>query len=348
MIYQQILEYQKNEDSTSVSYRRFNQDERDLYPSYSICIHSTKGAILSGKSSSSRVNATLEIDELHRMLIGRKKINDQFKAFDLEQHVVDIVPEFVDMFVSYTKQGREVNSWNRHMKKEIDPPFYNSYQDPYFRCVTKSVEFIQSQILHYDYLVLDALKMHDYMKNMSVFDETINLFLYVHHPGQLVREFGKQTFQLNIMDFENAINGTNNHQEIHISHIEVIRKRPDGVFQCNNSLANEDYFWVQNVVESIGCVPKYWKEIYHSTVQKLSRLPPCNSSTEYANLHKNYLPPNNFETVTKLYKEPCNQMKITTNLIQKDLSNPDNAIILAFNYNSEEYRESRNHRAFGK
>ena len=346
MIYQQIIEYQKNEDSTSVSYRSFNQDERDLYPSYSICIHSTKGAILNGKSS--LLGESMGVDELHKMLIGRKKLSDKFKEFNLENNAIDIVPEFVDMFVSYTKQGREFNSWNRHMKNNAKAPFYNSYQDPYFRCVTKSVEFVKDQILHYDYLVLDALKVHDYMRNVSSFDDTINLFLYVHHPGQLVREFGKQTFQLNIMDFENAINGTNNHQEIHVSHVEVIRKRPDGVVQCNDSLANEDYFWVQKVVESLGCVPKYWEEIYRSAPSTPYRLLQCNSSDQYAKLHKKYLPPNNFETVTKLYKEPCNQMKITTNLIQKDLSNPDNAIVLAFNYNSEEYRESINHCAFGK
>ena len=79
MVYQQILEYQKNEDSTSVSYRNFNQDERDLYPSYSICMHSTKGAILNGKSFSSGKPDSLEIDELHKMLIGRKKLDDKFK-----------------------------------------------------------------------------------------------------------------------------------------------------------------------------------------------------------------------------------------------------------------------------
>ena len=100
MVYQQILEYQKNEDSTSVSYRNFNQDERDLYPSYSICMHSTKGAILNGKLSSSEKPDSLEIDKLHKMLIGRKKLDDKFKEFNLEHNAVDIVPEFVDMFVT--------------------------------------------------------------------------------------------------------------------------------------------------------------------------------------------------------------------------------------------------------
>ena len=80
----------------------------------------------------------MRVDELHKMLIGRRKLSDKFNEFNLENNAVDIVPEFVDMFVSYTKRGKEVNSWNRHMKNNAKAPFYTSYQDPYFRCVTNS------------------------------------------------------------------------------------------------------------------------------------------------------------------------------------------------------------------
>ena len=46
MSYQQLLQYLRNEDSSSVSFRQFNNDERDVYPSFSICMHSVKGATL--------------------------------------------------------------------------------------------------------------------------------------------------------------------------------------------------------------------------------------------------------------------------------------------------------------
>ena len=46
MSYHLLLQYLKNEDSSSVSFRKFNNDERDVYPSFSICMHSVKGATL--------------------------------------------------------------------------------------------------------------------------------------------------------------------------------------------------------------------------------------------------------------------------------------------------------------
>jgi hypothetical protein len=310
-------------------------------------MHSTKGAILKPPPKDLGNEDSFGIESYHKMLIGNEQLHKNFKDIDFENNTVDIFHEFFDMFVSFTKQGKEVISWPSS-KKNYTPPFYRSYHDPYFCCITKDVKFTKSQILHYDYLVLSAQKLYNYMKNVSNYDNTTNLFLYVHHPGQLVREFGKQTFQLNWLDFENAINGTGNYHEIHMSHVEVVRKRFDGIIQCNATIDNEDNMWVQNSIKSAKCIPSYWKNVYLSSDAIEPNLPECNSSFQYANLHKYYLPPNNFENITKLYQEPCNQMRITLNLLQKDLHSPGSALVLAFNYNTEEYRETLNNRAFGE
>ena len=37
--YVQFNEYARNEDSASIEYRKFNQEEKDLYPAYSICFY---------------------------------------------------------------------------------------------------------------------------------------------------------------------------------------------------------------------------------------------------------------------------------------------------------------------
>ena len=344
MTYKQFLEYQKNEDSSSVSYRNFNQDKRDVYPSFSICLHSTKGSILKRALKIGRYGPN-RIEHFHKMLIGREKLDQSFMDTDFDENAIDIVAKFFDMFVSYTKKGKQFITWQKSNQKI---PFYKSCQDPYFYCITKSVKFKKNQSLHYDYLILNAHELYEYTKNVSAYDDTTNLFVYVHHPGQLVREFGKQTFQLNLLDFDNALNGTHNHQEIHINQVDVIRKRAYGVMKCKADLTNEDHEWVVNAVMAVGCIPKFWKEIYLTRNQELLKLSECNSSEQYAAVHKQYLPPNNFDYVAKLYKEPCNQMKITTNLIQKDLTKSENTIVLAFKYNSEEYRETLNHKAFGK
>ena len=80
-----------------------------------------------------------------------------------------------------------------------------------------------------------------------------------------------------------------------------------------------------------------------------SNLPECNSTIQYANIHRGCLPPNNFEYIKRLYKEPCNQMRVTINLLQKNPTGlPRSSLVLSFNYNTEEYRETLNNRAFGE
>ena len=39
--YLQFSEYVKNEDTASIEYRKFNLEEKDLYPTYSICLWGT-------------------------------------------------------------------------------------------------------------------------------------------------------------------------------------------------------------------------------------------------------------------------------------------------------------------
>ena len=357
MSYAQLLEYRKNEDSSSVSYRRFSQEEKDLYPSISICLHSTRGGILDEFSElmnySTAENIVSYMDEYHKMLIGHEELSQGFKAIDFAHVAVDIVAQFVDISVSFTKQGHELNPWHREPNTTLDSPFYPSYRDPYFSCITKDVAFVKNQILHYDYVVLNARKLYSYV---SKFDNDTNIFLHVHHPGQLVREFGKQTFQLNRLDFQNAMNGTNNYREIHISDLEVVRGRFDGIKQCNDTLENEDHYWRKNVIHDVNCIPTYWKEIYtesskmyqKNTTSINSNILECNSSTQYDNIHSNYLPPNNFDRVTRLYNEPCNRMRLTLNTLRQDKNDVGNSLILSFNFNIEEYRETLNHRAFGK
>ena len=347
--YEQLQQYLKNEDSSSVSFRNFNQEKRDLYPTFSICVHSEKGGIISGGSLKLSPSNGSFADKYHEMLIGKEKLHKNFQDINFNHTVIDILEEFVEMFVSYTKQGKDVNPWNRHEKNpKTTPSFHRSYQDPYFRCITKSVRFVKDQILHYDYLVLNSLGFYNHITNASYFDNSTNIFLYVHHTGQLIKEFGKQAFQLNILDFQNAMDGTNNYREVHISTVEVVRKRFDGVTPCNDELEDEDRLWIESVVRAEKCIPIYWKGLNRQSAISGLDLPVCNSSIQYDEINKHYLPPNNFYAGTKLYKKPCSKMKVTLSHLQKDLPSPEQSLVLEFNYNTEEYRETLSHRAFGR
>ena len=121
MTYEQFLQYLKNEDSSSVSFRKFNDEKRDLYPSFSICMHSTEGAII--KKNSEFKEDPIESELYHKMLTGKTNLNESFHGIEFDNIAVDILNEFVDMFVSYTKQGQDLNSWHRHKNSNDTPPF---------------------------------------------------------------------------------------------------------------------------------------------------------------------------------------------------------------------------------
>ena len=350
MTYEQFLKYSKNEDSSSVSFRGFNHEEKDVYPTFSLCMHSTEGAIMKGSPDFEGSGTPTGVEMYQKMLTGNEELRKEFHAFEFNDNTVDVLDDFVSTFVSYTKQGHQIDHWTSHQgkNKSNSSPFYKSYQDPYHQCISKSVKFVRGQVLHHDYLVLNARNLHNYIAHVSN-DNTTNLFLYVHHPGQLIREFGKQSFQLNLLDFYNAIKKTNNYREIHISQVDVVRKRADGVVPCNDEIHDENEEWLSSVIQETKCIPQYWKgALRMSSSTPHLDLPNCNTSDQYRNIHDNYLPPNNFESGEKLYSGTCNQMRTTLNIIQNDLPLADDVLILEISYNSEEYRETLSYRAFGR
>ena len=60
----------------------------------------------------------------------------------------------------------------------------------------------------------------------------VNLELYIHHPGQLVRRLDKYAIRTYIYSFENY----NNYITITPSLISVLTKRADSKVPCNHAL----------------------------------------------------------------------------------------------------------------
>ena len=127
MTYEQFLKYSKNEDSSSVSFRGFNYEEKDVYPTFSLCMHSTEGAVMK-RSPDFEGSGTpgTGVEMYQKMLTGNKELHKEFHAFDFDDNTVDVLDDFVSMFVSYTKQGQQIDHWTSHQGKNRSnsSPFY--------------------------------------------------------------------------------------------------------------------------------------------------------------------------------------------------------------------------------
>jgi len=345
--------YIENKDSSSVGYRRFNNEERDIYPAFSICLQDKQGAIFNKNHKLFR-NLGQDGSKIYQeMLLGNENITAEFRDISYNNVTRDLFEEFVEVYFTMTKQGDVIDIWQPNTQQQgnngnqdNNHPFYISYQDPYFTCMTKNVKYVQNQLLNLGSLSLNASAFYQ--------SKIENLLVYMHHPGQLIRQFGKQILHLTPANFRKAMNGSNNYYSIHINQVEVLRKRSDGVVPCNSSLENEDTIWREKIMKKVGCVPEYWlnldsnlkletheKSRYTNVGEILNK---CNTPEQLQEISKYYLPPKHTDNGTNLYIGPCNQLGITASVIQSDL---EENLIIGFNYVVEEYRETTNRRAFG-
>ena len=93
----------------------------------------------------------------------------------------------------------------------------------------------------------------------------------VHQEGKIHRKIpGKTTILIppiyNSKDEEF-------HHEFSIIVIELLQRRETGRIPCNKSIVNEDIFVRESIMETVGCIPSYWKKFgFNLTLS----LPACN------------------------------------------------------------------------
>ena len=347
LVYYQFQVYMDNKDQSAVGYRKFNIDDRDLYPAISVCLHSPNGAIFDKNEPS--IEGLGGSKKYQNILLGKENITEDFSKVDFESARKDLFEDFVEVFFTMTKQGDVIDTWDPSMPSIMNEseyatkhPFFKSYQDPYFTCMTKKVNYVKNQILNFASLVLRASAL--YNSNIE------NMLVYMHHAGQLTRQFGKQIVQLRSSNFKKAMNGSSNYYTVHINQVEILRKRPDAVTPCNVTLSDDDKKWREKIIEKMGCVPDYWSQLNEdidlseSNNSNKNTLKRCTTQKQYKLLASEYLPPKHSDNGTSLYIGPCNQMGITASVTQSDLNEQN--LVLGFSYVVEEYRETTNRRAF--
>ena len=340
LAFTQLQVYIDNKDQSSVGYRRFNDEEQDIYPAMSICLHSPHGGIFDEADEFLQVNKGLNGGQGYQnILLGNKNITDDIAKISFDNVTKNVFEDYVEVFFTMTKQGAVIDAWDPSMQDISTHPFFKSYQDPYFTCMTKKVHYVKNQILNFAALVFKASSLAK--SNIE------NLLVYMHHDGQLTRQFGKQILQLTASNFNKAINGSSNYYTIHINQVEVLRKRSDGVVPCNDTLENDDMVWRENVMKKVGCIPEYWEKLhsnFHLMDDHQLPLNKCTTTEQFQHISSYYLPPKHTDNGTSLYIGPCNQMGITASVTQSDLKEEN--LVLGFSYVVEEYRETINRRAF--
>ena len=139
---------------------------------------------------------------------------------------------------------------------------------------------------------------------------------------------------------------SNNNYHFNVNQVEVIRNRPDGTLTCNKTLNDDDSQYRQVIVQSIGCIPSYWKRFFlFSSKLKIQGLPDCVNRDDYLRINKLFLPDLNVINATKLYLQPCDRMKSIISTTKSSASER-RTLLLQFDYICEEYKVSQNNFMF--
>ena len=109
MAFEQLKFYIANHDFSSLSYRKFNAEADNLYPSYSFCIESKNGDIFN-KGHQLRGKAGHQHQMYYQMLEGEQELGKDFTSIRFEDRsaaMVDLIAEksSFDLF------GDVINEW---------------------------------------------------------------------------------------------------------------------------------------------------------------------------------------------------------------------------------------------
>ena len=383
----ELRKYYANNDISTISYRRFEETFKDRYPSFSICFVDdvSGGLIFDGKALDDAVTPPipqstfddLVVDNIQmlytRFLFGLTPIwqNSNVDSTTLRNIDIKNITAIKTNLVFKTAYLESITGqsfrWNAGYDNKENAFFLQlSYQDMTQVCFTRKTNFEEKYFRKIELFALNHawIKNHFSPPNPSnpVTNPGINfqatttpsiippngrVDVYLHHPGQLMRSFGREAMKIEIKEIQN--NNYGDGVMFEIDFVSLLRRRADAKYPCNQSLDDEDSKIRQTMMEVIGCVPIYWLTFTNPSLG----LPKCNSSKQYQEFFKfldinsNYgFVDNRFGKISNLMGDelpPCNEMTV---FFKSHTGNYwyESNLILKFDYRLNKYQEIQNKR----
>ena len=322
----QIFQYRKNDDKSSISFKRYHTTKDDKYPTFSVCF-SIDGSYPETLFQDDIIKAKLDIDasDYHYMLIGLLKGKTNFSLLEYDEAKWDLLLMFEEFLIN-TFDGNPVVHWTNDNHETSQAPFFTGYQDPMELCLTRNNNFSSKITIHRENLKLLT-------KNWIG-----TLTLYMHYPGQLMSVFNRRQPIVSIDLSDSPV--IPNSFSIGITQLQILRKRQDSVAYCNPDLNNDlDTRWRETFMYKSNCIPTYWKLLDKSLNFNEKRFNDCSTSEDYLDLGNDILKLEEVE-----YEESCTWPTIISSVKKDSLDPYDSSVVFDILHNSEYYLEIKNSR----
>ena len=338
----QTIDYLENKDSSTISYKRFNQGPLDEYPTFSICLkgselywnHEKKLFGNLGTTSSQYIQMLKgagikqeynKTSELYENLPFNFERNSSIKFYDVSLNPPSVIAG-VD-FVTQLHHHTAHYGTGSEGKNLLDIPFHVGYQAPDEVCFTRNSSF-----------ELELIRLKDLISlKRSLLSPGNHLHLdfriIIHYPGQLLRSFKNPTFRSTLSSYTK-----NKILELKVSHITTLRKRKDSNVPCNEEIQSDDLQILKEIINHIGCIPVYW-QILIPTYKDFEL---CGTPHQMENADR-YI--ENFEEVMYSYDPPCVEMTSVVK-ITRDLEQRDEHFRIRIQYVQSFYQEIQNKIAY--
>ena len=259
-----VKRFDENENATTITFKRYNADPEDMYPTFSICF---KGTQLHWYYDLNIYNAfELRSDQYQEMLKGKpafryhydpklrlfKKrltfVNNgstaDFNKFHLKINDILLDANFTSLEATHSHSFRKKNGQLIHQ-----PPFDISYQSPDMICFARGSAYVSNLIRLEDSLSLNKTLMENVM-----FLDT-ELLIFIHYPGQLIRSLDIPSFTSSFLRYQQ-----NKLLSFKISQSTIVRERSDYREPCDSTIKNYDRYLMNKVINKTRCIPSYWKD----------------------------------------------------------------------------------------
>ena len=366
MIILQVFKYLENADTPKISFKEFNESPEDKYPDITFCFKGDPNLKNMYKEPWLRKNWAITSQKYHSMISGHSNawkeslIASNISKIDFQRATQGGTLKRAYFFSDYQMTFLNGTSRNNPFLLQM------SYQIPGEICFTRQFQRL-SKIKNEPFL-LSYERVHINSKDVA-------MSLYVHYPGQIMRTvFGrdrkfKSDFIISKEDMENDT--TSKIFEINLSHMSVVKGRPDGNKPCNpKAYMDDNNFWL-NIYRRLDCLPPYWRDTVANKTErflhgwqlgayKIKKLEDCRTESQFKKVHeltrsddhKAHMEVKN--DIVSSFLPPCNEMAISVSVKEKEnkqketKKNPnfEEFFIMKFIYKMQKYQEVKNEKEF--
>ena len=326
MTYLQFNYYLSNGDLVAISYRKFNAEEKDEYPTITVCLWGATGAI-SNKINDiwiSPNNTKNEKRNYYEYLSGKlEDHSDRFSTINFD----DVAISLNDGYLK--KAATKLSTTLGDTQHEFG--MVSSFSHVKEVCYTKNVSY-QKDVTQ---ISEDITLNKKLLRTKQIFISVI-----IHQKGKLIRHLSKENTRIMFNDLKRSCHIL----VFDIGLIEVVVRREKGKIPCNKHLVDEDAYILNSVLKNVGCMPTFW-ERFNNTMDSNGTLLSCKNQQDFRRFADEYQKiVKSVDSINSFYVQPCTQMMIP--MAKREIVRPcyftPETQILRLNYNHDLYREILN------